>query len=63
MPLCHRHVHAYTNVCPFCVLEKPGQRNYPQPAGQRSNAIITQRNGGVRPLFVDSIGGDSSNYK
>lgn len=31
--------------------------------GNRSNDIITRRNGGVRHQFIDSIGGDSSNYR
>lgn len=35
----------------------------PRPAGSLSNAVIQRRNGGVRPQFVDSIGGDSSNYR
>jgi hypothetical protein len=28
-----------------------------------SNSIITRRNGGIRHQFIDSIGGDSSNYR
>lgn len=33
------------------------------PKGTRSNAVIQRRNGGVRPQFINSIGGDSSNYR
>jgi hypothetical protein len=33
------------------------------PPGFHSNNIITQRNGGVKHQFLDSIGGDSSNYR
>jgi hypothetical protein len=32
-------------------------------AGVRSNAVIQRRNGGVRHQFMNSIGGDSSNYR
>lgn len=38
-----------------------GQRG-PVP-GYHRNAVIQRRNGGVRPQFIDSIGGDSSNYR
>ena len=31
--------------------------------GYYSNSIIRERNGGVKHLFEDSIGGCSSNYK
>lgn len=31
--------------------------------GYYSNSIILERNGGVKHLFEDSIGGCSSNYK
>lgn len=33
------------------------------PAGTLSNAAIQRRNGGARPKFINSIGGDSSNYR
>ena len=31
--------------------------------GSLSNATIQRRNGGVRPQFINSIGGDSSDYR
>lgn len=29
----------------------------------RSNEIIQRRNSGIRPQYINSIGGDSSNYR
>ena len=42
---------------------KPAQPTQQAPAGYYSNQRITQRNGGVRPLFVRDIGGCSDNYR
>ena len=42
---------------------KPVQRPQPAPAGYYSNQRIVQRNGGVRPQFVQDIGGCSDNYR
>ena len=42
---------------------KPVQQRSPTPAGYYSNQRITQRNGGVRHQFADSIGGCSANYR
>lgn len=33
------------------------------PPGHISNQNITRRNGGIRPLFVNDIGGCSANYR
>jgi len=42
---------------------KPVQQPQQQPAGHYSNQRIVQRNGGVRPQFINDIGGCSSNYR
>jgi hypothetical protein len=42
---------------------KPLQQRTATPAGQLSNARITQRNGGVRHQFLGDIGGCGSNYR
>ncbi len=42
---------------------KPVQRREPMPPGYYADLRITQRNGGVRPLFVRDIGGCSDNYR
>jgi hypothetical protein len=33
------------------------------PPGQKSNAVITARNGGVQHQFANDIGGCSANYR
>ena len=43
--------------------ERTHPRPQPMPAGYYSNLRIQQRNGGVRPQFIDDIGGCSANYR
>jgi len=67
MPVCSTHQHAYVHVCTQCVIETQQRalqhKQPPMPQGYYSNQRITQRNGGVRPLFVNDIGGCSENYR
>ncbi len=42
---------------------KPVQQPAARPAGYYSNERIIHRNGGVRPQFINDIGGCSENYR
>jgi hypothetical protein len=44
-------------------MKKNDKKRVIKPSGYYSNKIITNRNGGVRHKFIDSIGGCSSNYR
>jgi hypothetical protein len=44
-------------------MKKNDKKRVHKPKGYYSNKIIIKRNGGIRPRFVDSIGGCSSNYR
>ena len=72
MPFCNKHHHAYVKVCTQCVLDKHADRvpDTPhKPTGSYlpresiSNQRIIARNAGVRPQFVNDVGGCDANYK
>jgi hypothetical protein len=60
-----------TGIFPPSMLKQPQpteqqpvqQRQQPHPAGYYSNQVITRRNGGVQPQFINDIGGCSANYR